>query len=91
MPATAQLPIRIDPADKEIISQAAALVGVPVTQFVLQNAMQAAHKIIAEANTVKVGSEAFEHFLEHLQNPDPDNPGLKRLADVHRRFDVDVK
>ena len=91
MPATAQLPIRIDPADKEVISQAAALAGVPVTQFVLQNAMQAAHKIIAEANTVKVSTEAFDHFLERLQNPNPNNPGLKRLAEVRRRFDVDVK
>jgi uncharacterized protein (DUF1778 family) len=91
MPATAQLPIRIDPADKELLSRAAALAGVPVTQFVLQHAMQAAHKIIAETNTVKVANEAFDRFLERLQNPDPDNPGLKRLAEVRRKFAVDVK
>jgi len=91
MPATAQLPIRIDPADKEVLSQAAALSGVPVTQFVLQNALQAAHQVIAQANTVKISAEAFERFLDRLQNPDPDNPGIKRLAQVRRKFDVDVK
>jgi uncharacterized protein (DUF1778 family) len=64
---------------KGILTQAAALVGVDVTAFVIGTAAERARAIIAENAVLQLSRDGQARFLEMLNNPPPATDALREL------------
>ena len=71
--------LRASPEAKAMIERAAALMGTSVSAFMLQHAYEAARRIIANNDTLLLSEQAFEAFVEQLENPPPPNDALRQL------------
>jgi uncharacterized protein (DUF1778 family) len=69
MAATAKLPLRIDPKDKEVLSKAAAIAEVPVSTYVLRPAIERARKDLETNRSTFLSEAAFDKLLDALENP----------------------
>jgi uncharacterized protein (DUF1778 family) len=68
---------RIRPDQKERIERAADIRGTSVSDFIIQNADEAAKKTIEEQNTWVLRGQDAVAFLEMLENPPAPGPRLK--------------
>lgn len=85
MSATARLDLRLDSPDKDKITHAAEVRGVPVATFVRDAALREAGQVIASALTVTLSKAESRHFLDVLDAPFKPNPRLKRaMTDAAR-------
>ena len=64
-----RLEARVTVAQKRLIERAAALQGTTVTDFVVVSAQQAAAKTIRELESLTLGEEAREFFVNAILNP----------------------
>ncbi len=71
--------LRASPEAKAMIERAAALMGTSVSAFMLQHAYEAARRVIADNDTLLFSQQAFEAFVEQLENPPPPNDALRQL------------
>lgn len=78
-PKTAFLNIRISEQQKDLISQAAALRKISLSEFVIENAYTAAAQVLADNTHFVLSSEKWEAFCEALDAPPKDLPALKEL------------
>ena len=75
MPATlpraesARINLRTSPEAKALIERAAAIMGSTVSSFMLQNAYEAARRIVADKDTLMLSQEAFEAFIDACERP----------------------
>lgn len=74
MPATIHAPdtrinLRTSPEAKALIERAAALMGTTVSSFMLQNAYEAARRVVAENDTLTLSQKAFEEFVAACEKP----------------------
>ena len=82
MPATtesARINLRTSPEAKALIERAAALMGTSVSSFMLQNAYEAARRVVVDNDTLTLSQEAFEAFIAACGNPSPPNEALREL------------
>lgn len=80
MPAeSARINLRTSPEAKAMIERAAALMGTTVSAFMVQNAYEAARRIVADNETLMLSREAFEAFVATCENPPEPNEALRRL------------
>jgi uncharacterized protein (DUF1778 family) len=82
-PATAEVNIhlRARARDREIIDQAAELVGANRSQFMLASALKEAKNVLLDQTTVFADSEAFQKVMDWMDataTPD-ESAGMKRL------------
>ena len=73
--------IRIASEDKDLIRRAATQSGLDVSSFVLQHMRQVAEEVLAERMTFTMSDAQFDEFLERLDEPARELPGLKALFD----------
>jgi uncharacterized protein (DUF1778 family) len=71
--------LRASPEAKAMIERAAALMGTTVSGFMLQNAYEAARRIVAESDTLMLSQRDFEAFAETIENPPEPNEALREL------------
>lgn len=76
---TTRIDLRVDAYKKSIISRAAALLGVNITQFVMQRVFPEAERIVAENNRTRLPKEEWERFFAKLDEQPRDLPELRRL------------
>jgi len=74
-----RIDLRVDTHKKEIISRAAAMLGVNITQFIMERVFPEAERIVAEDNRIRLPREEWERFLAKLDEPPRDLPELRRL------------
>ncbi|BCB25753.1 hypothetical protein SKTS_06390 [Sulfurimicrobium lacus] len=84
MPSThasesARINLRTSAEAKAMIERAAALMGTTVSSFMLQNAYEAARRIVSEDNTLLMTQRDFEAFTSSLENPPQPEPALRKL------------
>lgn len=84
MPSThanesARINLRTSAEAKALIERAAALMGTTVSSFMLQNAYEAARRIVTENNTLLMTERDFEAFTASIENPPEPNPALREL------------
>jgi uncharacterized protein (DUF1778 family) len=71
---SARINLRTSADAKALIERAAALMGTTVSSFMLQNAYEAARRIVSENDTLLLTQRDFEAFavsVEHPPNPRP--------------------
>ena len=71
--------LRTSPEAKALIERAASLMGTSVSGFMLQNAYEAARRIVADNDTLMLSQRDFEAFVAACENPPPPNPALLEL------------
>ena len=74
---SARINLRTSAEAKAMIERAATLMGTTVSSFMLQNAFEAARRIVSETDTLLLTQRDFETFtasIEKPPKPKPDEP-----------------
>lgn len=84
MPATihasdTRINLRTSPEAKALIERAAALMGTTVSSFMLQNAYEAAQRLVAQHETIVLSDRDRDAFLAAIDNPGEPTEALKAL------------
>ena len=84
MPATVhatdtRINLRASPEAKALIERAAALMGTTVSAFMLQNAYDAARRVVAESDTLTLSQKAFDEFVVACEKPAKPTKALRDL------------
>ena len=66
-----RISVRIKPAEKALIARAARLRDATLTEFVLENALQAASQVVAEQKHFEMTPEQFRRFCRALDARPP--------------------
>ncbi len=69
---TARLDVRLDPEQKKLIEEAAALSGSTISSFVQAALLEKARAVIREHRAVEqmvLSAEAFDRLVEELEKP----------------------
>lgn len=75
-----RISVRIKPAQKALIARAAQLRQTTLTEFVLENALQAANQLVAEQKHFEMTPEQFTRFCRALDAPPAKNlKAMQRL------------
>jgi uncharacterized protein (DUF1778 family) len=75
-----RISVRIKPAQKALIARAAQLRHTTLTEFVLENALQAASQLVAEQKHFEMTPEQFTRFCRALDAPPAKNlKAMQRL------------
>ena len=74
-----RIDIRIDPYKKSVVSRAAELLGVNVTQFIMDRVYPEAEKIVLENKRIQLSSKDWERFCEQLDEPPKELSELRKL------------
>lgn len=84
-PRDARLEARVSAAQKSLLQQAAALSGRTLSEFVVASAHDAARRVLAEHDSIRLSREEQLAFMKALLNPPEPNTRLKRAAKAYLR------
>jgi uncharacterized protein (DUF1778 family) len=76
---TGNVNIRIRPAERELIDQAAAAQGKSRSDFVLEAARRAAEEALLDRTLLRVDAATYDRFLAMLDRPPRRNERLRKL------------
>ena len=82
MPASttsARIDLRLDSYKKSIVARAAELLGVNITQFIMDRVFPEAERIVLENRRIRLSSENWEQFCAKLDEPPKKLPELGKL------------
>lgn len=80
----ARLEARVSTAQKCLLQQAAALSGCTLSEFVVASAQDAARRVIAQHDFIRLSREEQLAFVEALLQPSAPSTRLKRAAKAYR-------
>jgi uncharacterized protein (DUF1778 family) len=80
-----RLEARVSAAQKSLLQQAAALSGRTLSELVVASAQDAARRVIAEHESIRLSREGQLAFVQALLNPSEPNAHLKRAAKAYRQ------
>ncbi len=75
--ATDRLEVRMLPDEKGLLTRAAQIQGVKLSQFVLGPALKRARKVIAEAEQVTTTAKGYTDVLDALAHPPKPTKALR--------------
>lgn len=81
----ARLEVRMSAAQKSLLQHAAALSGRTLSEFVVTSAQDAARRVIAEHESIRLSLEEQLAFVQALLQPPEPNARLKRAAKAYLR------
>ncbi len=76
---SARINLRTSPEAKALIERAAAIVGSTVSSFMVQNAYEAARRIVTDKDTLILSQQAFDAFIAARDNPPEPTEALVKL------------
>ena len=80
---SARINLRTSVEANAMIERAANLMGTTVSSFMLQNAFEAARRIVSETDTLLLTQRDFEAFTAAIENPPKPNAALRELMSRH--------
>ena len=75
----ARINLRTSAEAKAMIERAAALMGTTVSSFMLQNAYEAARRVVSEYDTLMLSQRDFDAFTEAMERPPKPKAALRKL------------
>ncbi len=75
----ARINLRTSPEAKALIERAAALMGTTVSSFMLQNAYEAARRVVSGHDTLTLSQMAFEEFVASCEQSTAPTTALRDL------------
>lgn len=76
---SARINLRTSPEAKALIERAAAIMGSTVSSFMLQNAYEAALRLVAQQDVITLSDRDRDVFLNALENPPEPTQALIEL------------
>jgi uncharacterized protein (DUF1778 family) len=76
---SARINLRTSVEAKAMIERAATLMGTTVSSFMLQNAYDAARRIVSETDTLLLTQRDFEAFTASIESPPKPKAALRKL------------
>ena len=73
---SARINLRTSPEAKALIERAAAIMGSTVSSFMLQNAYEAALRLVAQQDVITLSDRDRDAFLQALEHPPEPNQAL---------------
>lgn len=83
---SARLDLRLSPANRDLIAQAAQANDTTLVDYVLGVVIPAARRDVAQAHTTYLSHEAWNDFLAMLD--EPDTPAMAALRQRPTRWDA---
>ena len=83
---TERVQIRIDPMAKHMLERAAALANTTVSAFVVNNALEAADRLISKRERLAISQRDWNRFFDALVDPPKPNTSLRRAFAAHERL-----
>jgi uncharacterized protein (DUF1778 family) len=81
------LNMRVEPTQKRLLEKAAEISGQSVTSFVLEHAVQAAHRELDEIQKYSLSIKDAQAFMAALENPPVANASLKKaFSDYGKKY-----
>jgi uncharacterized protein (DUF1778 family) len=84
---TTTVQLRLRPAEKAVISRAAALGRTTVSKFMLEHAYEAAQQVLADQASFPLPLERWKAFCQALDAPPRAIPALQQLLTERGVFD----
>ncbi|MGK2951836.1 MAG: DUF1778 domain-containing protein [Thiobacillus sp.] len=81
----ARLEARVPAAQKSLLQHSAVLSGRTLSEFVVTSAQDAARRVIAEHESIRLSREEQLAFVQALLQPPEPNARLKRAAKAYLR------
>ncbi|NDP39135.1 MAG: DUF1778 domain-containing protein [Rhodoferax sp.] len=81
---SARINLRTSPEAKALIERAAALMGSTVSSFMLQNAYEAASRVLAQQEIITLSDRDRDAFLKALDNPSEPTQALIDLMRLNQ-------
>ena len=85
-PRTSRIEARIAPEALAIVRRAAEIQGRSISDFVVAAAHDAAQKMVAEVEVIRLSRQAQDAFVAMLIDPPPPNAALGRALKRHREL-----
>ena len=83
---TERVQVRIDPVAKHMLERAAALANTTVSGFVVNNALEAADRLIGKRERLAISQRDWNRFFDALVDPPEPNAALRRAFAAHGRL-----
>ena len=80
-----RIDLRITREQKELLARAAALSGVSMSSFLVNNVLDRAKRIVSESEAIVLSDRDRDLFYSLLKDPPKPNKNLIRLMRDHRR------
>jgi uncharacterized protein (DUF1778 family) len=80
MAKEARVDLRMSKEHKLMLEKAAAIVGQPLTTFMLSSTLDRARDILDREVVTKLSSRDMKRLFEILENPKEPNPALRKAA-----------
>jgi len=84
---TTKVQLRLSPAQKAVLAQAAELRGTSLSKFMVEHACEAAQQVLAEEVDLIIAPAKWEAFRKALDEPPRSIPALKKLFTQKSVFD----
>ena len=78
----AAINLRTQPEQRDLIDQAAALLGKNRSDFMLEAACDRARSVLLDQVFFTLDTDKFQQFMALLDAPPAPNPGLERLMNI---------
>jgi uncharacterized protein (DUF1778 family) len=85
---TARFEARLSPDVLALVRRAAELQGRSVSDFIVDAARDAAHRVIDEACIIRLSVEDQHRFAEALLDPEPLTPSMERAVERSLRVNA---
>lgn len=85
-PKTQRLDARVSPGDKELFSNAAAALGLNLSEFITTTLRRAAAEVLQEQEIMRLTRRDAEVFLEAMAHPPRPKPKLQAAAKRYLRM-----
>ena len=79
--------LRMTPAAKQTLQQAAAVANKSLTEFLLDHGLKAAFDTLADRRVFLLDQKRWSAFMRALAKPPKDNPGLRKLLARRPRWE----
>ena len=76
---SARLGLRATPEQEAVLRRAADVANKSLTEFILDSACLAAEQTLLDQRLFMVSGAQYQSFLDLLDRPEQDNPGLRDL------------
>jgi uncharacterized protein (DUF1778 family) len=86
-PTTENINLRVTRNQKALIDRAADAQGRNRSDFMLEAACREAESVLLDQRYFNLDEEAFQRFIDLLDAPPTDNPGLTRLLKTKAPWD----
>ncbi|MCE5316613.1 MAG: DUF1778 domain-containing protein [Parachlamydia sp.] len=81
-----RLEIRTSHAERKQFEQAAAFLGMNLSEFVRRTALEKSYEVLRKSNSIILSNEDRDVFLKALENPPEPSKKLKQALKHHKQL-----